>query len=349
MTLGHDKDNKGLDPDTKISFRNMVFRIGSPCGENYGFLVLREYGEVFGYYSDNELFWAQDGNELAFISSSGLISSRYNSLGNGMIWIGRHERRLYPMYLIPVLSYRPINAASHLPPAVINSIPKSGTHLCEKILLELGFESGATMFTWEDVVDDFQHEDTLELEDKEGSRGKICPLQVAVGAIPNGTVVMAHASSPSWIVSAFEAGTRHVHCIRNLRDVLISLYRWKRRGANCSHDLGDFLEFLRSEAEADLTLVERSATAILSHGKGRTVRFEDLASPESAKRGAVVLARAFGLPLEDINAAIARAQGAKTTTYNAVRSDHHTFWNDDVEEFFEHRGLAQLNRKLGYS
>lgn len=349
MFLYRDNRNKVLSPASQMPFYNTVFRIGSPCGENYGFLVLREGGEVFGYCSENEFLWSHDGDDLVFISSTGLISSRYNSLGNGQVWIGRHEGKLYPMYLMPVLSYRPSNSAPYLPPAIVNSIPKSGTHLCEKILRELGFESGATMFTWEEVLDDFQHEDIHELGDEEGSRGKICPLEVAVGAIPNGTVAMAHASSPSWIMSAFEAGVRHIHCVRNLRDVMISLYRWKRRGSDQPQDLEDFLEFLRTDAEADLILIERCATTILTHGKGRTVRFEDLASPERAKCGAVVLTRVFGLPLEDIHAAVLRAQGAETTTYNAVPSDYRSFWDKDIEAFFEQSGLAELNRKLGYS
>lgn len=309
---------------------------------------MRKHGRVFGYESENERLWYREGEELVLVSRHGRNSSRYRMLGDGEVWFGRHERRVYPMYLIPVLSYTPHENAQHLPPVVINAIPKAGTHLCEAILTELGFESGATMFSWENLVDDFQHEDYLEIEDEEGSRGKICPLDVAIGAIPNGTMVLSHATIGDWIERSLDLGVHHIHCIRNLRDVLISLYRWKMRGVQEELTLADFLSFLEADQSADVALVAKTAQNILAHGLERAVRYEDLTSTNADSTGTRVLARSLGLPENEVAAALACAVNRNTTTYNPIHSDHSQFWSNDLELFFNSSGLADINHALGF-
>lgn len=336
-----------------MGLQHTVYRIGSPCGDNYGYFVLRENGHVFGYDSENEKAWLCEGEELVFVSESGNISSRYRMASveglDQIPWIGRHERRIYPMYLMPVLTYSPHENAQHLPPAVINSIPKAGTHLVEAILVELGFQPGATMFSWENLVDDFQYEDLLDLEDSEGSRGKICPIDVAVGAIPNGTVILSHTTDGQWINAAEDVGVVHLHCIRNLRDVLVSLYRWKKRGTNSDFSTEDFLNFLQADSSSDISLIRQSTQNILEFGLNQAIRYEDLVQGLNASSPSVdILTNALSMPREAVTAAVRRSVGKPTTTFNATRLSHEDFWNDDIERFFIDSGLHSLNQNLGY-
>ena len=334
-----------------MNFRNTVFRLGSPCADNYGFLVLKSKGIIFGYESENEKFWDFDEESVYFTAADGRVTSRYRHYGPENIWIGHHERSLYPMYLMPVLSYSPNLAKRHMPPLLINSVPKSGTHFAQQIAMELGFQSGATMLTWERNVDDFQYEGRADIDDERpGARGKICPLDVAVAAIPNGTVVLSHAVNPVWIGAQGVSGLSVIHCIRDLRDVLISLYRWKiKKGDSANIPAMSIDTYLQEEAGSDIELLRQSAANIIAHGHDNVIRYEELMKRKPSGKLVDTLMRVTNATKSKVEQAIATARNKPAATFTAHHSDFRKVWTDGLQTYFEESGLEALNLQLGYS
>lgn len=333
----------------------IVFRLGSPSDVFYGFLTLRPDGTVFGYDHPNERRWMLENEDLLLLSESGVVTSRYSALADNTVWIGTHEGRLFPMALLPVIDFPPRRSRTDAPALVINTIPKSGTHLLQEFLGRIGWQGTSILITGESRLDDLRgaHRDhTL------GARGLICPSDVAVGALQRSQILLTHSTNPRLRAAARSAGVSMVNVVRNLRDVLVSLFRQHRTeeivhiapsgGIRSAEEKQAFLRFLAWADTRDILTIRGVAEGIVGDTHSPLLRFEEVHTGQLGASFMAWLQAVQPIQQERLVAEMNAAKQTDTLTRIPGRARWEEYWNPDIELYFAKSGLAELNRALGY-
>ena len=179
-------------------------------------------------------------------------------------------------------------------------------------------------------------------------RGLVLPAPA--GAIAHllrpGEMVVGHVDDHAQLDEAARAGVTLLHAVRDLRDVLVSLYHFKRtkvapfspadalwRGLDPQPG---FAAFLLHFAERDIAHISRMAEIILARPEP-VLRFEDLLHGNVPP----------GLPIEGLGQALRDVQGQPNSTFSG-RDRAISLWSGTAEEFFAASGLKALNERLGY-
>ena len=337
-----------------------IFSYGSPCNGQYGHLVLREDGSVYGYSHPNEHSWAIKNNQLLFQSLSGAITSRYTVCADSGVWQGHSEGQKWPLYLMPLLtnSRRNVDVADNKAPVfLVNSIPKSGTYYLEAVLDEIGYPSERIHLVGNDNVDDYRDMPDDQLHVAPASVRLRCPVDL-VAAILQGQHIVGHIEHRHIIDKMRALDICVLTVIRNLRDVLMSLYHFKLNTVlplDTADRMWRKLEgrarlhaFLVYYHDKDLQHIRLIAEMIANDNNPMLLRYEELCQG--------VVSSAVTEKLEQLNPGMARQfldalknqYGQPTPTRRPSDISRTDVWDDSVEQYFIDSGMDALNRALGY-
>ena len=334
-----------------------IYMYGSPQDRQYGNILFKTDGSLEGYVHENEHRWKIDDNQLLFINSAGKVTGRLDYIGSP-VWVGKVENKKFPLSLIPLLSIESkINNNFNCSGFLINTIPKAGTYFLEAVLSALGASSLRLHLSGNDIVDDYRGLSDDEIHrDPERVRVK-CPLEL-ITAVLNGNTVVGHIEFLSVLNKAREQGNIVFNLYRNLRDVLVSLYRFKLKkvkslggGDDYWRTVGDenrFLAFLIFYAERDIAHVKKVAETILSDRSSLRISYEDMCAGHLSSETINELEKIQIGFSGSIISQMSKLSGSQTPTYSGHRSDWTQYWNSDVEAFFISSGLIDINKKLGY-
>ena len=331
-----------------------VYRYGSLAGGHFGDLVLRRDGSVGHYRHPNETAYRIDGETLAFFDAAGSQPSTLTVAADVNAFVSREAG----LYLLPVIELPPVQPDPQAAAALlINTIPKSGTYLLEAAAVQAGLHR-TRLHLFAHLCDDYRSVPDAEMHAAPEQHRRAVPAAAVAHMLQPGEVVVGHIDDHAQLDGVAQASVRIVHCVRDLRAVLASLYRFKRQVVRpvspadaVWRGLGEaegFLAFLSFFADRDVAHVARTAACILGRSEPR-LRFEDLTG---AADPSIVQAQLAGWD-EAAAAALAvgvvQVRGRPTPTLLAGTSDPQQVWSEAAEAFFRDTGLARLNAELGYA
>lgn len=319
-----------------------LYRFGALGAGHFGHMVLREDGGIAAYSHPNEHRYSLTDGVLRFLNQHGEITSavQYHEDANCFL-----SPCAPGHYLLPVLTLGAPPAAAALPRLLINTIPKSGTYFLEAALAKLGAQALRLHLAPQECHD---YRKVSEDEMHRDPRGLALPAPA--GAIAHllrpGEMVVGHVDDHVQLDEAARAGVTLLHAVRDLREVLVSLYHFKlAKVAPVSpadvlwrglEPQAGFAAFLVHFAERDIVHISRMAEIILARPEP-ILHFEDLL------RGDVPP----GLPIEGLGQALRDVRGQPTSTLSG-RDRASAPWSGAAEEFFAASGLKALNERLGY-
>lgn len=333
-----------------------VFSFGSPCAGagQYGHMVLRMDGSIYGYNHQNERRWSLVDKTLRFHAEDGAITSQLDHAGNN-IWSGHVACQHWPLYLIPLiqLNARETDNQPEHAPIFVNSIPKSGTYYIETALTHVGVRPQRLHFLGRDIVDDYRNAPDAEMHRMPEYARLRCPLFLLL-ALYSSEHSVGHVEHSDVIEQARNQGVFVITLVRDLRAVLQSLFHFKRSRVN--HRLSDrvwreapdniqFYAFLHYFYTRDIDHIAKVAECILDNPGDICLRYERLSVCTPEQLSAFDKLRA-GFS-SNLCAALRHRYGRASPTLS--QSLQPTLWNDDAEQFFAASGLADLNRRLGYN
>ncbi|HEY8965532.1 MAG TPA: hypothetical protein VIM58_03755 [Candidatus Methylacidiphilales bacterium] len=344
-------------PSSFPSLQGTVFAYGSPCDSLYGHLVLRRDGTILGTVDDDlhpaPLAWAMEGEELVLRARG--VASRYRR--EGRFWSGRIEGHLWPLVLLPVLENDLPDGKAGLPPLFVQSIPKSGTYFLEKALAAVGWRP-TRLHLCTGMVDDYRGLPDEQVHVNPLAVRYGCPEHLVAATLRNGQMAVGHLARSEGVEAIEALGVVVVRCVRDLRDVLASLYRFKLGKVHPvgPHDLAwrraaeaeRFDRFLHAYLEDDVRFVGGMAESLLRAAPESLVRYEELETGKLPvpwrEKFEGIAPGLSGL----VEAALAASRDSRTPTYSGKRSQWRDHWTPQTEAFFEKTGLRELNRRLGY-
>jgi len=345
-------DSHPLSPDT-----NTIYSFGSQSHQNYGQMIFNEGGQLYGYTNEKENAWDITGDELHLLDKYGNVSSTFKKFGE--IWLGHAEGSKWPYYLLPLITLKAAAKSQDFSNNgfFINSIPKAGTYFLEDALNKSGVQSVRLHLTGYDVVDDFRELRDEEIHVNPGRVRINCPVHL-VTSILKGRAAVGHVEVADSILKMHDQGVTVFNLRRNLRDVLVSLYRFKYRKVTPFGDFdlhwramsesSRFIAFLITYAQHEIAHIKAIAEMMLCDDQSINLTYEDMCVGhfnENIKGKLDAVQHGFA----DKLAAMLKAQyGVDNPTFSGNRSNWQQFWNEDVESFFNTSGLAQLNHRLGY-
>lgn len=337
-----------------------VFSFGSPCNGQYGHLVLRDDGAIYGYSHPNEHSWSRVDGELRLHSESGEVTSRFQPCGESNAWLGTVEGRKWPLFLLPIVKLDDIAEDSDgiRPPSFfVNSIPKSGTYFVEAALQGLGIVSQRLHLSGRDVVDDYRGLPESQIHVAPEQTRLSCEVEL-VTALLRGEQVVGHVEHQHVIDAIRSQGVCVLSVVRNLRNVLASLMRFKLSKVAATNAIDTFWRelddpqrtaaFLMFHAERDLAHIHAIADTMHRDSNGIVLRYEEICNGTISAGVAERLDAVRPGMAEEFKASAQKQYGQTTPTYSGNTSDWEQIWTPDLEHFFAASGLAEANRALGY-
>lgn len=320
-----------------------LYRYGSIDGGHFGYMALAEDGRVLAYSHPNESRYKLENGYLIFANERDEVTNRLRHGEESNVFLSDGAPFLY---LLPLLSLPPTSGNHSLPPIFVNSIPKSGTYFLEAALSKLG----AVPLRLH-LASSFCHDYRGISEDEMHRHPDHHILPVPAGAIAHlmrsGDLAVGHVDNPVQLNEMSQAGVRVMHAIRDLRDVLVSLYRFKRSKVAPTSPADShwrsldpqcgFIAFLNRFETLDIALIFRSANTIIERSEP-ILRYENIIHGE-------LPAGLDNFP--GLDEALREARGQPTSTLSD-QDDHASPWSDAAEGFFQASGFAVLNERLGY-
>ena len=338
-----------------VDITNSVFAFGSSCGPSYGMMVLRDGGAVAGYHHPNEARWHLDGNTLVFLTRAGQITSKLDRVQGANVFIGSAVGSNWPLYVLPVISHITRHNCS-LPSIFINSLPKSGTYFLEAVLSALGWRPTRLHLADGGAVDDYRNLSDDEMHVAPEAVRIPCPTRCLGALLGHGEIVVGHLSNQNEIHDLIGEGLLEIRVIRDLRDILFSLFRFKLkkviplpeqnetwRNEDNPRQITEFFQFF---LDKDIKNIIEQAKYFSESNSFMTVRFEDLIKFESSDLESFLEFR--GISKEKYSSVLKKTMFTDTSTWSGRISSWEDIWHDDLENLFVNSGLYDLNIKLGY-
>jgi hypothetical protein len=325
-----------------------VYRFGTIDAGHFGYIVLGAEGVVRYFKQPEDALFSFDGAVLRFIDAAGNENARLRYFPDANCFFADDQSRFY---LLPVLERdEPVQVPGFGAPVMINSIPKSGTYLMEAVLAHAGGVPFRVHLSAHSC-DDYRHVPEAQMH-RHPARHKVpAPAGAVAHLLRPGDVAVGHVADGAELDEFVRSGARLLHCVRDLRGVLTSLFRFKKakvapvsdedaawRAMDEEHG---FLQFLAFYESRDINDVAQMA-ALITKRREPFLRFED------ALRGWVPEDVASLLGGEACVRALQAMQGKPTSTYSGGTVHYGRFWSREAEVFFQRSGLAALNRDLGY-
>lgn len=341
------------------SILNSVYAYSSPSDTTYGKLVFRRDGSIYGYSNPIERYWDLDGDELRLFNDAKIVSRRFRRCENLNVWLGSAEGEKIPFCLSPVLAVdnKMVDSGGHGQSFLINSIPKAGTYFMEAALSDLEIQSVRLHLGGRDTVHDYRGLNDKEIHVRPGTVYIPCPVNL-VAAILNGQQIVGHIEHRDVIDEIRKLNVCVVTLVRDLRDVLASLLRfkldrvapvgfidefWRHRDKR-----GRILGFLIHYHDRDLGHIRSMAKMIAGDSEAILLRYEQMCLGEISDEASSKLDSVWpGLSTHLGNALLMR-KNHPNPTFSGIRTRWEDIWNDDIERYFQDSGMAACNRALGY-
>jgi hypothetical protein len=330
-----------------------VFSFGNVRTQSYGCLALKSDGAVAVYDHANERRYDFDGERLTFLSAEGRRGVEVSVFcsGDDFVLFARDGH-----YLTPVVELAAEAERSGAPKIIVNTVPKSGTYFCGRICEWMGFRPVRLHLSAQAFIDN-RGLRAREIHRDTQSRGVSCPASAVAAVMADGEYAVAHIEAPDQIACCRAQGASIIHCVRDLRDALVSLWRFKidTVGATSPTDEvwravqgpDQFLAFLSFYAERDVRHLIDCAHAICIQPDPK-LRFEDLSAGLLTDRAARDLDALVPGLAPRFAEGLADSVGKPTSTLSERHADHHEIWSSAAQRFYEISGLREANRALGY-
>lgn len=341
-----------------------VYSFGSALSGQFGHLVLRPDGSIYGYQHPNEQFWELGGGELRLLARDGRVTSRFRHAGEG-VWTGRWEGQLRPLYLIPAISFPAPGAsgadspAAAWAPMLVNTVPKSGTYFLEAALRDVGFTPLRVHLAGEQNVHDFRGLSDDQIHVDPWNQLLELPLNLVTRLLVGGEVVVGHVTSHAVINTARAQGVCVVSVVRNLRDVIASYLKFHVQKVDATSAADRFWRSLDEKQQlagfiarfGDNVLADTMQNAMMPcmDRDGILVRYEELTrgviSDEAQRRLSAFYPDDFVQKLTD---ALLGQLNMPNPTFSGKASRWADIWSDELEVYFDESGLKMVNAALGY-
>ncbi len=318
---------------------NTLYRFGGIVAGHFGYMALHEDGRIGAYSHPNECRYELDEDELRFLDAAGGVTSRLRYYQDANVFLGAE------LYLLPVLRLDAAPKTSTLAPLLINSIPKSGTYFVEAAMARLGMQP-LRLHLYPHLLHDYRGIAEAEMHRRPELRAVNAPAGAVAELLRPGDLVVGHIEDHRQLDAVKNAGVRTLHLARDLREILVSLYHFKKnRVAPVSaadaawRDLPPeegFIAFLCYFENRDIGHIAAIATTILD-------RPEPILHYTQAINGIVP----SELDYPGLGEALRAARGQPTSTLSQ-RDHDSTLWSTAALEFFSASGLRSLNKHLGY-
>ena len=260
------------------------------------------------------------------------------------------------LYMVPLVTLDPPREAFGSARLMINTIPKSGTYLLDMVLTAIGYHGlGLHLIPGEchdnrGVPAELIHRDPF-------SRRIFAPAGAVALVMAAGEYALGHVGDERQVGLIDRAGVGMINCQRDLRNVLVSLFRFKLKSVDPQApsdrvwrrmaEADGFLGFLCAAASTEIDDI-RNFAELMPRLPGVLLRFEDLVQgiiPAAQRDALDLLDDGLGMMME---AVLPEHLGRQSSTLSAQRSDWHGLWSPAAEEFFDRSGLLDANRGLGY-
>jgi hypothetical protein len=330
-----------------------IYAFGSPTASVYGHMVLRPGGAIAGYTHPNEARWQSPSSGiLEFVSAAGIVTRRFSRQSEA-VWLGQDCWGIQPFMLVSALRYD--GATASTPAVVINSIPKSGTYFLAAALAAAGFPTSGLHLSGRRGVHDYRSLAHSDWHRTPHRQFLDLPVEI-VPLIAQGAVTPAHIEHGDAIGWMRRNGIRVLHLKRDLRDALLSLYRFKLKAVDPLSPLDEawrnlsepqrLSAFLFYYGERDLAHIRLMALQVAAEP---ALAFEDIIEGRITSAARETLEDIRPGLSETLVGCLQRSLGAPTSTFSGVRSDLRSNWNSELDAVFRATGLDEANHALGYS
>ena len=330
-----------------------AFKFGSFNSSSYGEMLLAPDGRIKVYNHPNEHRFRFDGDVLEFLSVSGVVTSRVKWHGEIGAFLPLDRTR---HFLWPLLSLEPPVPVARTARIIVNTVPKAGTYLLEEVLTQLGFRSIHLHLNHNGLYDD-RGVPSEELHFDPGDRFVPCPPRAVAELLAPGEFAVGHIDSKPELDAIRAAGVHVIGSIRDLREVAVSFYRFKRDKVKATRPAdhviksldprAGFLAYLVQSAEDELPSFMR-LTRLLREDPCCLLRFEEITSGQLSQRSRDGLdAIEPGLAAAFVEALTA-ALGRPTSTFSGQLSLADEFDWPEARQIYEAVGYLEANREAGY-
>ena len=332
-----------------------VFAYGSAAGHHFGHLVLRRGGRVLGYENPREHSWSlKTPSTLCFHDKQNEVTGVFKCKAPG-IWVGTPTDSITPLYLIAAFSATQTQDTNAT--VLVNTIPKAGTYLLEAALSNFGVHASRIHLSGADIADDYRGLPDQEIHRNPMARRLSAPLDLIVETL-RGQMAVGHIEDLDVLRRIANRGSSIISVRRNLRDAVISMYRFKLNRV-CPTDEIDaswrnlsepcrFIAFMLHSANRDFVHMRDVAFTLIHAPNTTHMRFEDTivahVDPEQ-KEALNRIRRGLGTKMSGL---LQEAVGAGSPTYSGEQNTNKEIWSDEAERIFEASGLGEANRQLGY-
>ena len=336
-----------------------VFSFGSPCASagQYGHMVLRADGSIYGYSHANEARWSFTHGRLIFHSTDGRATSEFVNSG-GNVWLGRVAHTLWPLYLMPLIELPLPQKQPPLHPSIfVNTVPKAGTYFVEAALNNVRIPSIRLHLSGQTGVDDYRGLPDDQIHRSPEKAHIDCPTHL-ITRLLSGEHAVGHIGNSDVLNTIREQHVTVISVVRNLRDVLASMFHFKRQKVvpvepteslwRRARPEAQFVSFLHYFRLTDIAIIASLAKLIAADENALVLRFEQLPHATFDKRQRDQLDAIAPDFCEKFARGLRAAHLQPTPTYFGRRSSTADIWSDDAEHFFVESGLGELNAGLGY-
>ncbi|MCH4143471.1 sulfotransferase domain-containing protein [Acetobacter peroxydans] len=339
-----------------LEINRTVYSFGSPEYGEYGKMVMLPDGSIYGHVNDRECRWNLDGDVLFITNANNEITSRYKY--NGSVFLGEVEGEKHPLYLVPVIATSDFDTVS-APKIFVNSIPKSGTYFVEAALTQAGCPSHRLHVSGYDIVDDYRGLPDQDIHKFPDRCRLTCPLEYLSATISGGHFV-GHVEIESVIENISKQNITVVNVIRNLKDVMKSLFRFQtykvppndydlmgKYWRSLSPDLQKVGFIMHAHSPAFEHISEIAKMILRIKDDAIVLRYEDLIHGEISTKFDTAFQKYDGFN-DEFKKQLLALHGSSTPTFIPKKQDDDDIWCDAFEKYFEISGMKSLNEALGY-
>lgn len=287
--------------------------------------------------------------------------SEFHYIERENIWIGQANNHIYPYYLMPVFSLYNENKIKNIADfsVFINTIPKSGTYYLASAFKNIGWKESFYHLLGKNLVIDYRKSKHIGILDASAKNMYECPIEL-IANISRGQVIPCHIEYIDKINYFRKNKHLVVSLVRNLRNVLVSLYRFKK-DALINKSINDNIwlkcsdneihkNFINYYRDKDLSHIILIADMILKDESAIILKYEELVNGGISKENQSKLDLFQKGLSSKLSEQLINLKGRKTMTLTTEnRSDWKSHWTDDFDRFYYSSGMHELNMKLGYS
>lgn len=236
------------------------------------------------------------------------------------------------------------------------TIPKSGTYLFHDLLIAAGLATaGIHIAEW--GFTDMRFADQRYVRELPREHNHLIALKDIISLIKPGQFVVGHLPCSQENLSLF-AEYRIVFTYRDLRDAITSFMRYMAKnglGTSMSHKWGGWADgpdkmerYMELHGDEFFAITEPMVKWAERREIVKMSYEEIMEGGEKALAKLRKLFRYLGVDAGDVESLLRETINNGSFTYSGQRTTREVYWSDKVQEMFESRGGAKLNRRLGY-